>query len=286
MSEKHSDTSSVIEYDWNVTAFVILENLGLLPFRYDFGYTKILWGRLMEWNNKELRLLVSSRCASDSYEKFELSMSSVQWKLNMAYRSREKCLLALKHYEGYSQLELSEKAMKCLWGKASNLESNVINKMLLDVELYCTSYVQAMHSIPDVISNVAFIALEIGGYGYSSCLVNLWNIKKILEKKNIFPSLLKAIIELEESREWKYLSALTNMTKHQQIIEFNFSVKINDLDNGIFDASLKGFKKGKYFAPESLNAFLADSYEILGQRYLKIGQAINEEANAKLFLSI
>ncbi|EHV5547199.1 hypothetical protein K0W37_003110 [Vibrio parahaemolyticus] len=234
----------------------------------------------MEWNNKELRDLVSSKLTKSKYEQFEASMSSVQWKLIIANRSRDKCWLSLKSFDGYSQKELTMAAMKFLLGGANESDANAVNLMLSDAELYLISFAQAMHSIPDIIANVAYNALNLESYEYSPQNINLWGLKTFIQKNSIFPNLLDAILRLEESFEWIYLNAFTNVTKHQKVIGQTASVKLVDLDSGILDVTLKGFTRNSSisFLPIRLNILLENDYQALGALFLKIGEAINLEA--------
>ncbi len=236
----------------------------------------------MEWNNKELRELVYPQLNEEKYAQFETSMASVQWKLNIALRSRDKCLSSLKSHSNYTQLELAQAAMKVLLGGASDSEACIIDTMLSDSELYLISFAHAMHSIPDILSNVAYHALELDIYSDCPRNISLWELKKFIQKKDLYPYLLAAILELEVCFEWIYLNAFTNVTKHQKVIGLTSSVKLIDWENGILNVTLKSFNRNSSisFLPARLNVFLESDYETLGARYLKIGQAINREAKS------
>ncbi|EMJ7188861.1 hypothetical protein D8T49_23735 [Vibrio vulnificus] len=236
----------------------------------------------MEWNNKELRELVFPQLNEEKYAQFEASMASVQWKLNIALRSRDKCVNSLKSHSNYTQLELAQAAMKVLLGGASDSEACTIDTMLSDSELYLISFAHAMHSIPDILSNVAYHALDLGTYKDCPRNISLWELKKFIQKKGIYPHLLAAILDLEDCFEWIYLNAFTNVTKHQKVIGLTSSVKLVDWDNGILNVSLKGFNRNSSisFLPVRLNVFLETDYATLGALYLKIGQAINRETES------
>ncbi|EOX1766605.1 hypothetical protein ACPDME_002793 [Vibrio cholerae] len=236
----------------------------------------------MEWNNKELRDLVSPQLNKEKYAQFEASMSSVQWKLNIALRSREKCFSSLKSHTNFTQLELAKAAMRVLFRGASDSEVCTIDTMLSDAELYLISFAHAMHSIPDILSNVAYRALGLDTYKDCPRNISLWGLKKFIQKKGIYPHLLAAILDLEDCFEWIYLNAFTNVTKHQKVIGLTSSVKLVDWDNGILNVTLKGFNRNSSisFLPTRLNMFLENDYQALGVLYLKIGQAINRETDS------
>lgn len=238
----------------------------------------------MEWNNKELRRLVLNITGEDK-DKFESSMSSVQWKLQIARRSQEKCFSLLRSNGDHSQLEIAKMATKILFNGASETELDIINTIISDSELYVISFAQAMHSIPDILSHVIFHALEIEKhpkYGGNK-IVNIWNIRDFLIKNEIHPFLLKKIKKLEGCKEWQHLNEFTNVTKHQKVVGLTSHVKTN-WDDGVLDIEICSFigKKNTPYPSISINEFLNTYYQILGDLYLEIGQSINREAEIQL----
>jgi hypothetical protein len=141
---------------------------------------------------------------------------------------------------------------------------------------HITACVHAMHSLPDVLGQVIYLALGMNRDPATELQDRYINIYAVRDKLPI--SDLRGHVELLiENADFAYLSVLNNMSKHRSIVPMPYSVDMTGKDPEEHGLKFAAFSYGANSYPERwVKPFLVSEFQRHEALVIEIGNMINE----------
>lgn len=226
----------------------------------------------MVWDLKELRFLVKENFGERQLKLANIHINSVHWKIIIAIYHLHESKNAFNQLFNNSEDKVMD-AIKACFTPDSN-EGVELKEVELKAEANLIACAQNVHAIADILGYVIYHSLKMPDMAFISL--------KDIQKQLIESELKKEIIKLLGLKEFSYLEAFVNTTKHFCVIfsqhQWNDS-ELNTLEHGMKFSSFPyqpPKKQRKRMYPEKWHHQFLTELNCISDQYVKIGQCINE----------
>lgn len=140
------------------------------------------------------------------------------------------------------------------------------------------SCIQNIHSVSDILSHVIYYSLDLKN-AKNEYQISLSNVFKWIEQEEQYKSLAGFIESLIEHKDYKYLSAIVNHSKHRSIVEAYFNVNLRKQGKDMQEIKFREFVfRKKSYSSRHAFEFLTKEFDRESELVVKIGNKLNEMA--------
>lgn len=222
---------------------------------------------MSSWNIKELRELIERKHGSLQLEKLAPHLDSVSWKTVLANYHLYTAKDAFEHFFDNEEEEYV-KAVELLISTGEEASSFKEAKLISEANII--AYAQSMHSIADILSHVIFHTFRINEIKESD--ISIKEVNKTLPQGQ----LKSKVTRLLGLKEFCYLDAFVNITKHVSLVFSNYHVDLREKSEKEHGVRFNAFSyKNRQFNEKWSDKFLKE-LSILSYQYVDIGNEINE----------
>lgn len=140
------------------------------------------------------------------------------------------------------------------------------------------SCIQNMHCVSDTLSHVIYYSLNLTNAKNES-EISLSKVNDWLKSEKKFTSLSRMLESLMNHEDYKYLTALTNHSKHRSIISPNFNVNLRNNGKDMQEMKFREFEyRKKNYSSRNTYDFLESEFNRESNLIINIGNEINHIA--------
>jgi hypothetical protein len=152
------------------------------------------------------------------------------------------------------------------------------DRFILKASAHATAALQCLHSIPDMLAQVAYISLEpelkckIG----NEYRVNLSTVIKHLRSEQRFDEVTNELVNLNNGDEWEHLDAIANNCKHRSIVPTSLNHDLTGTRINLRELQTVAFSRGKKSYPSrSIHSLILTEYQRLLKISVRFGCKLN-----------
>ena len=226
----------------------------------------------MSWDLTELTKNIQKLYGTEQSKKLEPCLNSIE----------ERKTISQYHY-----CEAKDSVENILYRKPD--ADSLIDLILIDnskegeeleeykfiIKANILSCIQNIHCISDTLSHVIYYSLNLKNPKDES-RISLNNVLKSLKSNKSNKKITDLIDSLISNKDYIYLSAIVNHSKHKSIIDNNFKINFREKDKKILEIKLQEFIYRQVTYP-SCNAFefLTKEFDRESDLVIKIGNKLN-----------
>lgn len=232
-----------------------------------------------DWKLDRTYALIKQVCCVERANKARDSAASIA----------QKQMFVKYHYSEINRLKLSFDKRYPSKGKLFEMHTDegrrtirpAFDRFILKAGAHATAAVQCLHSIPDILAQVAYITLEPTLFVIikNEKNINLSNVIDNLKKNKKYPKILEQLDFLRKSDDWRHLDAIANNIKHRAIVPTSYNQDLTGRRTIQRELQTLEFKRGENTYPSrSISLLIQAEY----QRMSKIAVLFGCELNALL----
>lgn len=231
-------------------------------------------GLLMDWDLKSLREDVELVHGKSQLEFLVESCNSIVDRQNFAhFHYHEAMDIFNDHFK--DKQSLTDAVVSALVRNHANAEE--FSNVMLKVRAHILGFMQSLHSISDTLSHVIFYSF---GCDKSTNIkphrISIYSTLEEMRKQSECTKLVHLIECLIEHKDYEYLLAMVNHSKHRSIIQPMFSANLINPTGEHHEIKFKGFSfNGNPYAPRLAFKFMESEYDRQSQLVTNIGNEIN-----------
>lgn len=152
------------------------------------------------------------------------------------------------------------------------------DRFILKASAHATAAVQCLHSIPDMLAQVAYISLEpeIKCKIKDEYRVNLSTVIKQLRLEQRFDEITNELVSLNKGDDWGHLDAIANNCKHRSIVPTSFNQDLTGSRINLRELQTVAFSRGKKTYPSrSIDSLIQTEYQRLSKISVRFGCKLN-----------
>jgi len=223
-----------------------------------------------EWKNEECRGLIAARYGEGAAKAALPVIQSVQWKIDLAGYHADESKNLLEPFTG-SLLDM----MRYLHTTANDGGRQEFFATALKSEAHLIACAAAVHSLADIMAQVAFIGTGLPSNSVAEGRRGLHSVACELKKSKLAPPVVRSLENLSQSSSFQYIQAYVNTTKHHSLVSIQPAVHFGSPRKQGFKVMEFTYKNSAF--PTTWFDTVADEYRVsIGALIVEIGNALNE----------
>lgn len=226
----------------------------------------------MNWNIKELKDKVLKTHGKPSYLALSPSLNSLIERQEFTrYHYHEAKDVLEKHMSEVS----TEKEIFQLAFSDPCLRTDQFEIDRLRARAHITGCIQSLHSVSDIFSHVIYHSLNLTD-AKRECDITLHKVKIWLSKKNHYNEIKNSLDKLTDHQDYKYLTAISNYSKHRSIISINFQFNLKKTGKEMKELIFPPFTyDGKSYPSTPAYEFLTSEFDRESKLIIEAGIKLN-----------
>jgi hypothetical protein len=222
----------------------------------------------MNWNRKELYDLVVKRHGQAQADLLMPSLISTVWKLSIAQYHAHEAQTIIGKLSSHSSKDEYVEIVKLIFEQAAGSKrGQEVALAKFQAEANIIACAQAVHSIADIFSQIIYLSLNLDKHLKKPIAENkryLFTVNQGLTNIPLFTKLHLGLDDFLKSKQFRYLSAYVNTTKHRSLIPSTYSVSFAEnvepihglkISEFIYKNVLHNAKWSKEFFEDDINFF-------------------------------
>lgn len=164
------------------------------------------------------------------YNELNIFVNSFLWKICISeYHIEQISDAFIQELSCFKQTEYIESIKGMLASCSEKSNSSNYKIAILKSEAHLIAFAQSLHSLADICAHIVNYSIPVRKDSFTGNErdITLYKIKNRL-KLPTTQNLKQSIIDLQESQEFKYLSAFVNTTKHKSLVPVEDFVSFED----------------------------------------------------------
>lgn len=220
----------------------------------------------MKWFS-EFKIKVVENYGEERWRLVNKHLGSFYWKLGLAdYHSKESLSILVQVMPINTKSTLYEAAKRIMSVAGGEEGAQKIVEAWFKSEAHIIAFAQALHSSCDILAKAIYQGLDLENnfkkrLGFRS--QNLFTILDGMVSTNYAPNVSDAIDRLLQSREYKYLHAFVNQTKHHSLVNIRDSVSFEHGKHGLLLSDFEESDNKKKWPRKWADDFVTTDFEVI-----------------------
>jgi hypothetical protein len=239
---------------------------------------------ILNWNRKELYDLVVNRHGQAQADSLMPSLISTAWKLSISQYHADEAQNIIAKLSSHSSKEEYVEIVKLILEQAAGSDRGrevVLAKFQAEANMIACA--QAVHSIADIFSQIVYLSLNLDKNLKKPIQENkryLFTVNQGLINIPLFNKLHLKLNDFLTSKQFQYLNAYVNTTKHQSLIPSTISISFEENIKPIHGLKISEFLyKGVQNNAKWSKEFFEDDINFFATSFASIGNEINLNVN-------
>lgn len=235
----------------------------------------------MDWNRKELFELVKKSHGIQQADLMKPALVAVNAKTAIVdYHVEEfKKIISIIFTE--SETDNYIQAVRLIFEQASGTDAGFDFALAqFKAEANLIAFAQALHSLADIFGQIIFNALDLNNILKKKLQKNLLYLQRVadaIKNHDHLKDLSLSVADLLESKQYSYLKAYVNTTKHRCLISANYSVDFKVEIEPIHGMKIPKFNYNCSEYPSKWSDdFVNNDRKFLISKFVEIGIQLNE----------
>ncbi|MEJ2010358.1 MAG: hypothetical protein P8Z30_19760 [Acidobacteriota bacterium] len=234
----------------------------------------------MNWNRKELYDLVVKRHGQPQADLLMPSLISTVWKLSIAQYHAHEAQTIIGKLSSHSSKDEYVEIVKLIFEQdAGSDRGREVTLAKFQAEAKIIACAQAVHSIADIFSQIIYLGLNLDKHLKKPILENnryLMAVNQQLTNLPLFNKLQLKLNDFLTSKQFQYLSAYVNTTKHRSLIPSTYSISFAENIEPIHGLKISEFLyKGVLHKAKWSKEFFKDDINFFTTSFAGIGNEMN-----------
>ena len=239
---------------------------------------------MMIWNVIEFESLVQVYYGKEQLKKLIRPLSSVSWKLMLAYYHADESKRLYRSYFSEESIEGTVEELVHVVGQvlkaaSGSEEADKFKEAGILSEAHLIAYAQSLHSIADILAKVIYHGINLENNltkPIPAYKQNLHEVNEGMRKEKFALDVVKAIDALKQSPEFLYLEAYVNTTKHYSLIDVIHQISLKSNTTPRYGIQILPFRyKGQSFHEKWADDFAIRDFQTIRENIICVGSELN-----------
>jgi len=227
----------------------------------------------MNWNIKELKSKVLKTHGKPSYITLSPSLNSLIERQDFTRYHYHEAKNILEKY--MNEINTAEEIFQLVFSDPGS-ETEKFETDRLRARAHITGCIQSLHSVSDIFSHVIYYSLNLK-HAKNERDITLYNVKKWLDQEKNHHELKNSLEKLTDHQNYKYLTAISNYSKHRSIISINFQLNLKKSGKEMKELVFPPFTyNGKRYPSMPAYEFLTSEFDRESKLIIEAGFKLNQ----------
>lgn len=237
----------------------------------------------MKWFS-EFKIKVVENYGEERWKLVNKHLGSFYWKIGLSdFHSKESIKVLAETIPIDTKNALYEAVNHIMLVAGGGEGAQEIAEVWFKSEAHIIAFAQSLHSSCDILAKAIYQGLDLENnikkpLGFRS--QNLSRILSEIERVNYAPNVAATINQLRQSKEYKYLHAYVNQTKHHSLIDSKASVSLENEKQGLLLSEFEVADSKKKWPRKWADDFVIIDYKVIKAKLENIGSELAHFENA------